>query len=322
MSTPAALESVAPVASKALTLTTGRGRPNGAEDVEAGPLHFRIGAVELCLRSEVEGVLSDYRALYRDFQEQTLLPEALDVRVCRERSRYTLGKRFVIRGGGERLFSVKRTEEILPYLECGINWQVSKRLPRYLQVHAAVVQYGGSGVMLPGQPRSGKSTLTAALMTRGWRYLSDEFALIDPETKLLHPFPRALCIKEGSFEVIERLGLPLSACKRYSKGKKGWVVYLSPAQFGDDVLGRPCPVRYVVFPQYQAGARPKLTPISRGEAVFLLNQQSFNFDRFGAAGLRLLSDALRAAGCYQLMAGEAERTCDLMTRLAEDGDQA
>ena len=35
-------------------------------------------------------------------------------------------------------------------------------------------------VIVPGQSGQGKSTLCAALVARGWRHISDEFALMDP----------------------------------------------------------------------------------------------------------------------------------------------
>ena len=36
-------------------------------------------------------------------------------------------------------------------------------------------------------------------MPRGWEHLSDEFALIEPNTRDLRPFPKPVCVKAGFF---------------------------------------------------------------------------------------------------------------------------
>ncbi|WP_051341212.1 hypothetical protein [Azospirillum halopraeferens] len=57
-------------------------------------------------------------------------------------------------------------------------------------LHAAVLEIGGRGVALAGHCGAGKSTTTRALVERGHRLLSDDLAVIDPDSALAHPgFP-------------------------------------------------------------------------------------------------------------------------------------
>ena len=58
------------------------------------------------------------------------------------------------------------------------------------------------GVLLPGPPDSGKTTLTAGLVRAGFRYLTDEAAFVDPTTRILRPFPRPLWMELGTVEII------------------------------------------------------------------------------------------------------------------------
>ena len=62
--------------------------------------------------------------------------------------------------------------------EWGLNWVVANHAHQFAIVHAAAVEKDGRGFIFPGAPGSGKSTLCAALVSRGWRLLSDEMAMI------------------------------------------------------------------------------------------------------------------------------------------------
>ncbi len=215
------------------------------------------------------------------------------------------------------MFSVKRIEEVLPHVEWAINWEVVRRLDSYLQLHAGVMERNGVGVVLPASPGSGKTTLCAGLLAHDWRFLSDEFALIDADG-MIHPYPKALCIKEGSFEVMDHLGLELISPRRYRKGKKGRVAYVNPRSVRADSIGQVCRLRHVVFPKYEAGAKPSLEPVTRGAAGFELAQLSFNLRKRGAEGMGVMMAALRHASCNRLVSGHIDATCDLLDRYVED----
>jgi hypothetical protein len=170
----------------------------------------------------------------------------------------------------------------------------------------------GCGVVFPGSPGRGKSTLASGLLLRGWSYLSDEFALLDPRTRLLTPYPKALCIKAGAFETLLGLGFPLNVQRQHRKGSKGRVAMVDPLRVRRDAVSAPCPLRMVVIPEYRRGQRPVLAPVSRAQAVFELMQQSFNFGKFRARGLEVLVEAVRQADCYRLHTGDLMESCALI----------
>lgn len=203
----------------------------------------------------------------------------------------------------------------MPHLEWYINWQIIHGRHEYLQLHASSLERGGVALVLPGEPGSGKTTLTAGLLARGWSYLCDEFALIDPEAGVLCPYPRALCIKEAGFDIIDRLGLPLRRKTPYRKTPKGRVAFLNPLDVRADVVARPAPVQWFVFPTYVPDSEPKLERISRGQAAFQLARQCFNFKSYSADALAILAEVARGAECYRLTMGELQASCDLVERL-------
>lgn len=260
--------------------------------------------------------MQEFLALYQPWEIDEH-PDALMIDVRWGRSRWTGGRRYRIHGAGQTLFSVRDRREVLPHLEWGINWQVVKEVGRFLQIHAAVVARQNQCIVLPASPQSGKTTLCAGLVARGWRFLSDEFALIDPVTFRVHPYPKAMCVKSGSFDVVRNLPLPLNTHTRYKKGRKGRVAYVSLARQPDQI-GTQSDVRWIVFPRYAPGQAPQLTPVTRGQAAFQLRQLSFNFDRFGSAGLDVIRRASLRARAFELNAGSLADTCDLIEKMVEE----
>lgn len=280
-------------------------------------LHFSIGAVDVSLRTGCRRFMDAYRDLYESYQCETAGENAINVELLAAGRFPWLRGPFTLRGEGIPDFEVQRGCEVLPHLEWFINWQIIHNLHSYVQLHASSLVRDGQAIILPGDSGSGKTTLTVGLLARQWSYLCDEFALIDSATCKIHPFPRALCIKEPSFEVVERLGVPLCRKTSYQKPTKGRVAFLNPLDIRPDAVGSPAPVRWVVFPRYVSGATPALQPISRAQAVFDLARQCFNFHAHQDAVMAVLAKLVREADCYRLIAGDIESTCDLVEALAE-----
>lgn len=70
-------------------------------------------------------------------------------------------------------------------------------------LHAGALVSADRALLVVGRSGWGKTTLTTALLQRGWRLLSDDFAVLRP-TGVVTPFPRRLNLTDGS---LARLGL-------------------------------------------------------------------------------------------------------------------
>jgi hypothetical protein len=73
----------------------------------------------------------------------------------------------------------------------------------------------------------------------------------------------------------------------------------------------------VVQPRYEAGAVARLETMSRADALRLLVEQSFNLDRFGGAGVRVLAGIVRGADCYRLTFGDLDEAVGTVQGLAD-----
>ncbi len=275
--------------------------------------HYRIGEMDVALRSEFDEAREDFASLYQHCRYEGDEPaDPIRIEIRRGRRSLLGRRRHVIYGDGKPLWTARRANEVLPYVEWGINWRVIARRRDYLQLHAAALTRAGDGVVFAARSGAGKSTLAAGLLSRGWRYLSDEFALIDPEHLHVHTFPKALCIKHGSFDVIDRLGLPLWRHRHYVKVLKGRVGYLRPHDLGTDVVGEASPVRCVVFPRYVEGGGPEVRSLNRAEAAFALTELAFNRRDFGHRTVSIVSDLVRGARCVALEYGSIDEASELL----------
>jgi HprK-related kinase A len=270
--------------------------------------------------SELEDVLQDFASLYREFrQDEGIADDPIRMEIRTSRRAWHARRRYVICGDGEELGSARRKTEVVPYLEWGINWRVIARRREYLQLHAAAMVHEGQGLLFAARSGAGKSTLAVGLLSRGWKYLSDEFALINPDTLQLHPFPKALCIKAGAFDVIRRLNVPLWRRRYFVKAFKGRVGYVCPHEVSPHPVAGPSPIRFVIFPKYIEGVRPRVYPLSRAQAALALAGCVMNRDAFGDRGTAILADVVRKAECFGLESGPIEATCDLIESLSARG---
>lgn len=69
-------------------------------------------------------------------------------------------------------------------------------------IHAAVHSLGKACIVLPGVGGTGKTTLSAALIKDGFRYFTDEVALLDRRTLRVVPAPVSLRVKQGSWKMV------------------------------------------------------------------------------------------------------------------------
>ena len=206
----------------------------------------------------------------------------------------------------------------LPFLEWGLNWCVATRAHHYLMLHAGVIARDDQALILPAWPGSGKSTLSAALCHRGWRLLSDEFGLVRPKDGWLAPFPRLVALKNESIAVIRDFAPDAVLGPEYPKTRKGTVCHLRPPTESiarDQELAQP---RWIVFPQFKAGAAMSLRPMPRTEAFVTLSGHSFNYDLIGLRGFETLAHLIDSCECYRFeYGGDLEQAVAQLNALAD-----
>jgi len=204
-----------------------------------------------------------------------------------------------------------------PMLEAGLNWCIGSFADQFLVIHSATLERHGRALLLPAPPGFGKSTLCAALVTRGWRLLSDEFALVDPSSGLLVPVPRPVALKERSIDLIRAWAPDAVFGTPVVNNENQTVAYMRPPEASVRASDDRCPAGLIVIPRYADGAELSVTPMTRARAVLHLADNSFNYNLHGRVGFDRLADIVDTAPAVTLRYSRLEEGVAAIEKLAE-----
>jgi len=217
-----------------------------------------------------------------------------------------------------RPFEPHPAENAFPMYEWGLNWCIATSAHRYMMLHAGTVAFGDRALIMPGNPGSGKSTLSAALHLRGARLLSDEFGLVRPEKGDLLPMPRGIPLKNASIEAILEFDPAAPLGPTYPKTRKGRVRHLRPDRESQIQQHVPAVPRWLVFPKYQAGAKETLRPLDKTEAFRQLAFNCFNYRLLGETSFRAVAQLIRQMDCYTFTFSNLDRAVAQLSALAQE----
>lgn len=280
-----------------------------------GELQLRLGPFVARMRSDVSALATDIAAMYGDF---TICPPSafadFHVEVARDHGlRRWIKPMIRFYFDGEPSFVPLPAGQAFAMLEWGLNWCVAAHCHQYLIIHAAVIERHGRALVLPAPPGSGKSTLCAGLVTRGWRLLTDELALYDMQTGLIHGMARPINLKNQSIAVIQDFSPGTAMTDPIPDTTKGTVALMRPPTESVRRMNEPARPACIVLPTYRAGSPPSLTQHSRAQTFLLMADQSFNFNIHGERGFDAMATLIDRSACFQYTyshLADAERTFD------------
>ena len=151
-------------------------------------------------------------------------------------------------------------------------------------VHAGVVEWRGRAIVFPGRSRSGKTTLTTALLRAGAKYYSDEYAVLDAFGRV-YPWARPLRIRRPG-------RLPRS---------------YPVESFGARARQRSLPVGLIVLTRHSASGRWQPRPLSQGKALLALLRNTHVTRARPDLTISVLRRAVRGARALRSERGEAEQ---------------
>jgi len=192
--------------------------------------------------------------------------------------------RFVV--DGIEPFTPLPRAQALPMIEWGMNWCITAYSQNVLILHAAAVARGNRAIIMPAPPGSGKSTLCAALVNRGWRLLSDELTIIRLDTGEVSGLARPVNLKNKSIDIIRAFAPDAFLTQPVLDTTKGTVALMAPsAESVRDIeqLAMPC---WMILPRYRPGASTSLTPMKTGAAFLQIADNAMNYHVLGIKGFK------------------------------------
>lgn len=271
-------------------------------------LLLRTGPFAYRLRSDVPAVIAEVGVLYAAYPSAALdgfVDFDVDVRLSGGLRRF-VRRQARFRFEGSQSFEPLPAAHGFALLEWAMNWCISSHVNHHLLIHAAVVERGGRAVILPAPPGSGKSTLCAALVQRGWRLLSDEIAVVPLQAEGLLPIVRPVSLKNRSIDVIAAFA-PEARFSRPAHGTaKGTVAHMMALPAHVARMDEAAPPAWIVFPRWRDGAAVSLVPRSRAATLVELARNSFNAATLGLPGFDRLARLVEGCDCFDFEYGRLD----------------
>lgn len=189
---------------------------------------------------------------------------------------------FQVSGESSEVFSSGNIEAAARELESRLHHYVAASSEVAVFVHAGVLDWRGRVMLIPGPSHSGKSTLVAALVSRGATYFSDEYAVIDLEGRV-HAFPRRLRLRP---DILRQHAAPV------------------PKISSDGPLD-PRPLGWVLNIRYNPAGIWQPRALTPGQVLLALLENTVAVRRQSELTVRTLKSAIRHAAGWQAERADA-----------------
>ena len=205
---------------------------------------------------------------------------------------------FYLKSDNSGLLSLRRSETLLyqGYEETLVAEQLlgetcyhlADKSSGGLLLHAASIGWQGKGILFPGSSGVGKTTLTAWLLTQGFRYLTDELVFIPQGSFTAQAFTRPLNLKQPSQKILHHLinfDPPSEQILHHHRFD-----LLSPMFFNQRGAAHTAPLKLIVFPHYRPGESMEWHRLSQAQAGLALMQCLINARNLSNHGFNQIAD--------------------------------
>ena len=167
-------------------------------------------------------------------------------------------------------------------------------------IHAAALAKDGKGVLIPGFTRSGKTTLSIALLRGGFQFLSDDrpFLKKNGEGFELLAFPEALDVTDQTISFFPELRSSLNPISKSDRHKKEFSV----DKVYPNTIVNACRPKILLFPNIVDKEISQIRPLPKIEAIQkLLPHSLLVFEEKAAEKqFQFLCQFVEEMDCYRL----------------------
>lgn len=252
----------------------------------------QVGPLRVSLRSDQPAVIARFDRLFSGFDdaesEARAAADTVELTVTGDYQSTVDGAQLVAFGElGKHELAITRL----------LNDRKLDAETELLHLHSSAVARDGNAVVMAAMSGSGKSTLAAALVQRGWGYVTDEQVALRPGDSALLAYPRPITMRRVVWPLFTAVAeVPRQQPDDLDDAR----VEVSPAAFGSVHRGPLHPIA-VVVPTFDVGAATELTRFaSAAEVVEHLASCCYDLERLGLAGMELLVSVASACPAWHL----------------------
>lgn len=180
-----------------------------------------------------------------------------------------------------------------------------------LLFHAGGLSWRGQGLVLPGAIGAGKTTLTAWLLSQGFRYLTDELVFVPQDAASFQAFTRPLNVKRGAWAALQPLldeqDDPILS------NLNGDLV--PPERLSPHPPHGEAPFRLILFPRFEQDSDLGLRRLSKAEAGLALMECLVNARNLPQHGFREVARLAQAVPAYRLHYGDFAQLGDTLREM-------
>ncbi len=225
--------------------------------------------------------------------------------------------RWVLELDGVELGTCTARDELVPLIYGNTARLLYESSDCFAVVHAAAVAKGQHCFLMPAVSASGKSTLTAALIAKGYEYCTDDLAILTGAPIRLRPVPMQIGLKSGSWEPLAQLWPELVSLPIHRRADGQLIRYLHPMMRGvSRSSNERLSVSAVVFPRFAQGSTTQLHPIPRSDALTRVAEAGYDvagkLDRHAVQALVRWFETL---DCYELPFGNLDEAVESLAEI-------
>jgi hypothetical protein len=164
-----------------------------------------------------------------------------------------------------------------------------------LQIHAACIDYQGTGILIVGDHGSGKSTLALTALSYGMKVLTDDVCVIDTLNDRVIAFPRPIKASDHTIEIISPAVVESCPVRRVMDDTSFFFHYRSP-----NAYYRPASRPEYLFFLKRPSDNASVARLNETDSMSGLLRQGFNYIDKQSSFVHELLQIIRKTHRYEL----------------------
>jgi hypothetical protein len=219
--------------------------------------------------------------------------------------------------GSLSIYRGRDRREMLGRIVSSVRDSATAHSNQFVRVRAAAIEIDGRAIVLPSLPEPRLPTLAALLVRSGARYLGDEVVSLDPILRYIHGIALPLLVDLSDLSLLPEIEETPPRGRRRPTPTAAHLRAITPRWpvSVDELQGRladPSEIGWIVFPEFQPGAKTEIVGASGSEMVFRFTQAILNLNIWGERAVLLLRELIESLPVARMVVGSVPEAADLL----------